>query len=247
MLSLPRFPGFFYGSHKRMKRRGCRGLAVTRENMKQVKDETKGTLDKGVEAVLRRQSQSSWLAKTGILSAVAIVLMYLEISLPLFPAFLKFDFSEIPVLLAAFGLGPMAGVVVELIKNIAHLPASHTLMVGELSNFIMGSFFVGTAGLIYKYRKTRAGAILSMAAGTLALTLSGALINYFVTIPFYIRVMGLSLEGIVAATKAAGNSLVTDLPSLILWVFVPFNLLKGTLISFIVGLIYKRLSPLLHR
>lgn len=215
--------------------------------MKQMKEEMGGTLKQGTNTERRRQAQTSWLAKTGILSAAAIALMYLEISLPLFPAFLKFDFSEIPVLLAAFGMGPLAGVIVELIKNIAHLPASHTLMVGELSNFIMGSFFVGTAGLIYKYRKTRGGAILSMAAGTLALTLSGALINYFITIPFYITVMGLSLEGIVAATKAAGNSLVTDLPSLILWVFVPFNLFKGSLVSFIVSLIYKRLSPLLHR
>ncbi len=212
-----------------------------------MKEEMGRTLKQGTNTARRRQAQTSWLAKTGILSAAAIALMYLEISLPLFPAFLKFDFSEIPVLLAAFGMGPLAGVIVELIKNIAHLPASHTLMVGELSNFIMGSFFVGTAGLIYKYRKTRGGAILSMAAGTLALTLSGALINYFITIPFYITVMGLSLEGIVAATKAAGNSLVTDLPSLILWVFVPFNLFKGSLVSFIVSLIYKRLSPLLHR
>ncbi|NLA72032.1 MAG: ECF transporter S component [Clostridiaceae bacterium] len=188
-----------------------------------------------------------WIAKTGILSAAALALMYLEISLPLFPAFLKFDFSEIPALLAAFALGPLAGITVELIKNIGHLPATHTLMVGELANFIMGSMFVGTAGLIYKYRKTRGGAIISMGAGTVALTVSGALINYFVTIPFYITVMGLPMTGIVAATHAAGNMMVKDLATLILWVFIPFNLLKGIVISVIVGLIYKKLSPLLHR
>ncbi|HPX93690.1 MAG TPA: ECF transporter S component [Bacillota bacterium] len=195
----------------------------------------------------RRRRQTAWMAKTGILSAAAIALMYLEISLPLFPGFLKFDFSEIPALLATFAMGPLAGIAVELIKNIAHLPATHTLMVGELANFIMGSFFVGTAGLIYKHKKTRGGAILSMAAGTLALTASGALINYFFTIPFYISVMGFSMEGIVAATHAAGNTLVTGLPSLILWVFIPFNLMKGIVVSVIVGLIYKKLSPLLHR
>ena len=194
-----------------------------------------------------RQEKTRWLAKTGILSAVAIALMYLEISLPLFPAFLKFDFSEIPALLAAFSMGPFAGVMVELIKNIGHLPASHTLMVGELANFIMGSLFVGTAGLIYRYKKTRKGAIVSMAAGTVALTASGALINYFITIPFYITVMGLSMDGIVAATRAAGNTMVSDLSSLIWWVFVPFNIFKGLVVSVIVGVIYKKLSPLLHR
>ncbi len=197
--------------------------------------------------VKRRKTNTMWIAKTGILSAAALALMYLEISLPLFPAFLKFDFSEIPALLAAFALGPLAGITVELIKNIGHLPATHTLMVGELANFIMGSMFVGTAGLIYKYRKTRGGAIISMGAGTVALTVSGALINYFVTIPFYITVMGLPMTGIVAATHAAGNMMVKDLATLILWVFIPFNLLKGIVISVIVGLIYKKLSPLLHR
>ena len=197
--------------------------------------------------VKRRKTNTMWIAKTGILSAAALALMYLEISLPLFPAFLKFDFSEIPALLAAFALGPLAGITVELITNIGHLPATHTLMVGELANFIMGSMFVGTAGLIYKYRKTRGGAIISMGAGTVALTVSGALINYFVTIPFYITVMGLPMTGIVAATHAAGNMMVKDLATLILWVFIPFNLLKGIVISVIVGLIYKKLSPLLHR
>jgi len=194
-----------------------------------------------------RQARTRWVAKTGILSAAAIALMYLEISLPLFPAFLKFDFSEIPALLAAFSMGPFAGIMVELVKNIGHLPASHTLMVGELANFIMGSLFVGTAGLIYRYKKTRGGAMISMAAGTVALTVSGALINYFITIPFYITVMGLSMDGIVAATQAAGNTMVNDLSSLIWWVFVPFNIFKGLVVSVIVGLIYKKLSPLLHR
>lgn len=202
---------------------------------------------KAVIGARRSGRPTAWIAKTGILSAAAIALMYLEISLPLFPGFLKFDFSEIPALLATFAMGPLAGIAVELIKNIAHLPATHTLMVGELANFIMGSFFVGTAGLIYKYKKTRGGAILSMAAGTVALTASGALINYFFTIPFYIAVMGFSMEGIVAATHAAGNTMVTGLPSLILWVFIPFNLMKGLVVSVIVGLIYKKLSPLLHR
>ncbi len=192
-------------------------------------------------------SHTKWIAKTGVLSAVAIALMYLEISLPLFPAFLKFDFSEIPALLAAFAMGPLAGIAVELVKNIAHLPATHTLMVGELANFVMGSFFVGVAGLLYQRMKTRKGAVISMAAGTVSLTVSGALINYFFTIPFYVSVMGFSMEAIVGMTQAAGNTLVTDLPTLILWVFVPFNIMKGVVVSLIVGLIYKKLSPLLHR
>ena len=188
-----------------------------------------------------------WISKIGILSAVAIVLMYLEFSLPIFPVFLKFDFGDIPALLGAFSMGPLAGIFIQLIKNIGHLPATHTMMVGELANFIMGSVFVGTAGLIYKYKKTRSGAIISLISATIALTISGALINYYISIPFYIEVLGMTLEDIVALTRAVGNTFVTDLRSLIVFAFVPFNLLKGSVISLVVGLLYKRLSPILHK
>lgn len=195
----------------------------------------------------KRSTGAVWIAKAGILSAAAIALMYFEFALPLFPAFLKFDFADIPALLAAFSMGPWAGIAVQFVRNLVHLPATNTMMVGELANFVMGSFFVGVAGLFYRRMKTRKGALLAMAAGTVSLTVSGALINYFFTIPFYIAVMGFSMDAIIGMTKTAGNTLVKDLPSLILWVFVPFNILKGTVVSVLVGLIYKKLSPLLHR
>lgn len=188
-----------------------------------------------------------WVAKTGILAAIAIVLMYFEMAVPLMPTFLKFDFSEVAVLLAAFTLGPATAVLVEFIKNLAHLPTSQTLYVGELANFIVGSLFVGTAGLIYQKRKSRTGAFMAMAAGTLAMTVGASLINYFFMLPFYIQVMEFPLEAIIGMTQAVGNKLVTDLQTLILFVFVPFNLFKGIVVSLIVGLIYKRLSPILHR
>ena len=188
-----------------------------------------------------------WVAKTGVLAAVAIVLMYIEFILPLMPSFLKIDFSEVAVLLAAFTLGPATAILIELIKNIAHLPTSQTLYVGELANFVIGSLFVGTAGFIYKYNKTRKGAIIALTAGVLAMTIGASAINYFFMLPFYIKVMQFPLEAIIGMTQAVGNTLVTSLETLILYVFIPFNLFKGLVVSLIVGLLYKRLSPLLHR
>lgn len=188
-----------------------------------------------------------WITKTGILSAIAIALMYLEFPVPIFPVFLKFDFADIPAMLGTFSMGPLTGILIQLIRNIAHLPATHTMMVGELANFIMGSCFVGIAGLIYRYKKTRGGAILALIGGTIALTVSGSLVNYFLTVPFYINAMGFTMEAIVGLTHAVGNTLVHDMRTLILFVFVPFNILKGFIISLIVGLSYKRLSPLLHK
>lgn len=194
----------------------------------------------------KNRKRVRWIAKTGILTAVAIVLMFLEMNLPLMPSFLRFDFSEIAVLIAAFSMGPLTAILIELIKNLAHLPFTSSAFVGELANFIVGSFFVGTAGLIYKHHKSRNSAIMGMAIGTVIMTVAASLINYFIMIPFYIS-LGFPMAEIIRLTQIVGNTMVTDLPSLIVWVFVPFNLFKGIVISLIVGLIYKRVSPLLHR
>ena len=92
------------------------------------------------------RQRARWVAKAGILTAAAVVLMYLEFALPLMPTFLMFDYSEIVVLIASIYMGPLTSVLVELAKNLLHLPATHTGGVGELANFIIGSAFVGTAG-----------------------------------------------------------------------------------------------------
>lgn len=196
---------------------------------------------------LSQRDRIRTISKISILAAIAFVLMMLEFPLPLMPAFLKFDFSDLPALLAAFSMGPLAGTAVELIKNVLHLPFTQTMMVGELANFIIGSSLVVSAGLVYRYRKTLLGAALGMLAGTAAMTVAGSLFNYYVNIPFYLNVMNFPMEAIIGMAKAAGNHKVTDLGSLILWVFVPFNIFKGVVISALTGIVYKPLSPLLHK
>ncbi len=196
---------------------------------------------------LTGKQRTNWIAKTGVLAAASIILMYLEFPLPLMPGFLKFDLSEIPVLVAAFGLGPWSAVIIELIKNLAHYPASGTAGVGEIANFVVGCSLTVTAGVLYRISRKKSMAIIGMSVGTVMMTLVGCLANYYVMIPFYIRVFGLPLEAIVGMANQVGNIMVKDLPSLIAWVFAPFNLLKGAVVSLVVGLIYKRLSPLLHK
>lgn len=203
--------------------------------------------DPGLQAIDQQKRRNRTIAKIAIMSAIAFILMYLEFPVPLMPVFLKFDFSEIPALLAAFSMGPLAGVLVELAKNILHLPFSQTMMIGELANFLIGSSFVATAAFIYKQHKTKKNALKGLVLGTVTMTVVGAAFNYFINIPFYINVMGFNLEAIIGMTNQAGNHLVTDLPSLIMWVFVPFNIVKGALISLLVSLLYKPLSPLLHK
>lgn len=185
------------------------------------------------------------IAQTAILSAIAIVLMFFEIAgIPFMPPFLKLDFSDIPALIASFALGPVSGIIVQLIKNIAHLPTSSSAYVGELANFIAGSLFAGTAGLIYKRSKTTKGVIWGLTIGTISMTIFTSLFNYFFMIDFYARLFGTTVDEIVAMTTAV-NPLVTDLKTLIVFAFVPFNLIKGIIISIITVLLYQKISPIL--
>ena len=186
------------------------------------------------------------IASAGILTAMAVVLMYLEFALPFMPAFLKFDFSELPVLIGAFSLGPVYGIIIEFLKNLIHAPATGTQYIGEISNFITGSIFVCTASMIYMKNRTRKGAIIGMAAATIVLTLIAAPFNYFVTLPLYGSVLGFPLPAIIGMAAAA-NPHVTSKIGLIFWVFMPFNLFKGIVISFITFWVYKPISKLINK
>ena len=190
------------------------------------------------------------ITSCAILSALAAILMYLELKPSLlllpFPDFLAFDFSEIPVLIGTFALGPVWGVVIELIKNLLHLPVTGTMGVGELSNFITGSIFVLTAGTIYRKFRTKKGAAVSMAVATVVLAAASVPVNAFINLPFYEAAMGFTLEAVVGMS-AAVNPLVKDKISLFLAVFVPFNLLKGTAVGIITFFVYKPISKLINK
>ena len=191
---------------------------------------------------------------TGIamLSAVAFALQFLEFPIPIMPAFIKLDFSDLPELLAAFAYGPLAGVAVAGIKNLIHLPLSSSMYVGELSNFLLGATFAFVAGIIYKKHKQRSGALWGSLAGAAAMALISLPLNYFIVYPAYVVLYGLPLDAIVGmyqeilgtvAQVPTGNALFNCL----LVFNVPFTLCKGLLDVALCFLIYKPLSPLLHK
>lgn len=184
----------------------------------------------------KRKSILIRLAVTAVLTALASVFMYYEVPLPFMPPFLKFDFSEIPVLIGSFAIGPIWGVVIELLKNLIHLPMTQTAGIGEMSNFITGSIFVVTAGLIYNKFHSKPGIVLSTAVATIVLALAGIPLNAYVTLPLYANVLGFTTEAIVGMSQAV-NPLITDKWTLILWGFVPFNLFKGVIVSIITFLL----------
>ena len=185
------------------------------------------------------------IAVTAILSAVATVLMFISFPIPfLIPPFVKMDFSELPALLAAFSMGPLSGVMVCLVKNLINLLFTTTSGVGELCNFLLGVCFVIPAGWIYKVRRTRSGALLASGVGAVAMAVLSVPVNYFISYPFYTTFM--PLDTIIGMYQELLPS-VDGLLACLLIFNMPFTLLKGVLDVALAFLIYKPLSPLLHK
>ena len=190
------------------------------------------------------QNKTHKLVVTAMLSAVAAVLMFLEFSVPIMPSFIKLDISELPALLASFSLGPVYGTAVCLVKNLVSLSHTETGGVGELCNFLMGATFVIPAGLLYQKMKSRKGALLGSLIGALVMAAVSVPLNYFVTYPIYSLFM--PMEGIVGMYQLI-LPFVDNLLQCLLIFNMPFTFAKGMLDVLLAFLIYKPLSPLLHK
>lgn len=182
------------------------------------------------------------LAVTAVLGAVASALMFVGFSVPLMPSFIQLDVSELPALIAAFSMGPLSGAAVCLIKNLVHLLATSTGGVGELSNFLLGAAFVLPAGVIYRLKKDRMGALIGALAGAVAMAALSLPVNFFIIYPVYFNF--LPKEAIIQAYQAI-NPNVHSLLDALIWFNVPFTFVKGLLSVVITFLIYKRISPII--
>ena len=185
------------------------------------------------------------IVKIGMLAAIAVVLMLFEIPLPFAPSFYEIDFSEVPVLVGTFAMGPFAGALIELIKILLNfvITATSTAGVGELANFIIGCSLCVPAGLIYRMHRTRNNALIGMAVGTVCMTAIGCIVNAFVLLPTYATAFGMPIDALVEMGTAV-NPNITSLTTFVMFAVAPFNLLKGVLVSLIVFLIYKKISPI---
>lgn len=183
-----------------------------------------------------------------MLSAVAFILMFIEFPIPmLIPSFVKLDVSDLPALLGTFALGPIYGVVIELLKNLLHILIKGTSSagVGELSNFLLGAVFAFTAGIIYKTHKSRKGAIVASVVGAVLMGLVSVPMNYFVVYPAYVVFYHMPLEAIIGMYQAILPSVDGLLECLVIF-NLPFTICKGLLDVALCCLIYKPLSPILH-
>ena len=180
------------------------------------------------------------LTRMAILAALASILFLLEIPVV---AFYKLDLSNIPVLMGAFSMGTVPGLVILVLKSLIGLTHSSSAGVGELADFLMGAALIIPAALMYHREKTRKNALLGMMLGTVCMAAVSVLANKWIMLPFYMGAFHMDMQGILNFANVAG---IDSEWKLLLLITAPFNLLKGAVLSLVTGLIYKPLSPLLH-
>ena len=193
---------------------------------------------------LHRVSKARRITIVAICSAIATILHMLDFPLLfLAPEFYKLDFSELPVMLCGFYLGPAASVACEAIKILLKLliKGTSTAFVGDFANFCVGCSFVLPAVILYHIKKSRTSAILGLAIGTIVLTIFGSAFNAIYLLPKFAQLYGMPLDVIVAmGTKVNGN--ITNVSSFVLLAVAPLNLIKGISISVLTMLLYKRVA-----
>ena len=185
------------------------------------------------------------ISKIGLLSAIAYVLMFISVPLPIFPAFLKIDLSDIPAIFGGMSLGPVAGLIIVVIKNFLQaLTASTTGGVGEFANIMIGGAYVLIICLFYKKWKTYKTVIVGALLGIVAMTIMGCIMNYYVMLPLYGNFM--PMEEIIQAGNII-NPRVTDLYSFVIWMIAPFNILKGFIMTIAILPLFKKMEKLLNK
>ena len=197
-----------------------------------------------VKVTRKKRITTGSLVKIGMLGAVSIVLMMFKMALPIFPFFLKLDISDLPALIGSVAMGPVAGVLIELIKNVLHLFKTSTAGVGEVANFLVGSALVVPIGICYKKRSDLKGFVVGAILGTISMVIVACVFNYYVLIPVYSTVFGIPIEELVNMVKAV-NENVVDLKTMVVFAIAPFNMLKATLVAIIGYPVCKLLARVL--
>ncbi|MBI5975342.1 ECF transporter S component [Staphylococcus canis] len=179
-----------------------------------------------------KQKQTKKMIVVGMLSAIAFILMFIKFPLPFLPPYLTVDFSDVPALIATFTFGPVAGLLVEFIKNLLNFFFNMSDPVGPVANFIAGSSLMIVSYWIYIRKQTTRSLIIGLLFGVIVMTIVLSILNYFVLLPLYGAIMNLS-------------DITHNLKVIITAGIIPFNIIKGILVSIVFVLLFKRLSKII--
>jgi riboflavin transporter len=187
---------------------------------------------------MKETSNVKKMVVIGMLSSIAYLLMMLNFPLPALPPFLTMDFSEIPALLAAIIFGPIAGIAVEAVKNLLHyfIQGSGTgVPIGQLANFVAGVLFILPASYLFKKLRTAKGLTYGLVLGTTVMTLMMSVLNYYVILPAYT----FFLNAPALTSEEARQLIVTGI--------LPFNVIKGMIITVIFTILFTKMKPWIQR
>ena len=184
------------------------------------------------------------IAQIGILSAIAYLLRFFEIPLPIFPPFLKIDLSDVVAVFGGISMGPVAGFVIVVVKNLLQaITGSTTGGVGEFANILIAGPYVLMICLFCKKVKSYKNVLIGAVLGTIAMAIVGAVVDYFIVFPLYAKVM-VPMEVIIQMGTVL-NPRVTDLFSFMIWLVVPFNIVKGAIMTVVILPLYKKVEKIL--
>lgn len=188
-----------------------------------------------------KQLHVKTIAFISMLGALSAVLMAINVPLPFAPIFLKFDISELPALFAGFFLGPASGGAVIAVKLLLKvlLQGTETAFVGELMNLIGSCAFVLPAALVYRRWHTKRGALVALGVSTVLVSVVYIFLNAYVALPMYSSLYGMPMEAIIEMGSTV-NPMVHDSFTLMIYGVFPFNLMKHSLTSLAIYLVYKR-------
>lgn len=196
-----------------------------------------------MQGIINKRLTTQALVKISVLAVLSFLLMMFEFPIPIFPGFLQLDFSDLPAIIGTISLGPVAGIFIELVKNLLHFVlVNRTGGIGEVANFVVGIALVIPIGLACRKSKSLKNFLLGAFLGTTLMIIVACIMNYFVLIPMYSKFM--PIETIVAMANEI-SSLVVDLKTLVIFAIAPFNLLKAVIVSFIGFLVFRSLKSIL--
>ena len=198
-----------------------------------------------MEIMTKKVLTTKNLTMIAMFSAISAVLMVFEIQLPFSPSFVKFDFSDLPVMLGGFLIGPFAGGIIAFMKILLHflLNGTTSFFVGDLSNLLLTLSFVLPASFIYQQKKTKKTAIQGLLVSIICTSLLAIIFNLFLIFPLYLKVLNLKMVNLINMIHVV-NPLVKDVFTMIVFSLLPFNLFKYSIVSMITMLSYKKLSIL---
>ncbi len=190
-----------------------------------------------------KRSSVRRLTMAAMMGAVAFVLMYFSFSVPFLSPFADFDFSYLPELIGGYILGPAGAVEIIAVKILLKLvfKGTSSMLTGEVQKFLLSCAYVLPAVLYYRRNRTKRGAVVGLAVGTVVGIVTAIVTNVYLIFPFYIKLYGMDWAGIIDMCSAV-NPYIHDLPTMVAFSIIPFNLISMTVISLIAMLVYKKIS-----